>query len=112
MDGKRLLITGDDFGMCHAINTGTVRAMTEGVMRSTTLMAPCPWFAEAVSLAKKHHLPCGVHFTLTCEWDYFRWRPLTAGLTLRDEHGYCPMTIERLHGAAESEVIEELTAQI
>lgn len=31
---KRLLVTADNFGMCHAINLGTVRAMCEGVVRS------------------------------------------------------------------------------
>jgi predicted glycoside hydrolase/deacetylase ChbG (UPF0249 family) len=46
--GKRLLVTADDFGMCHAINAGTARVMREGVVRSSNFLVPCPWFHEAL----------------------------------------------------------------
>ena len=41
---KRLLLTTDDFGMCHAVNAGTLRAMRSGVAASSNFLVPCPWF--------------------------------------------------------------------
>ena len=113
MDGKRLLITADDFGMCHAINDGIVRAMTDGVVTASNLMTPCPWIGEAVRLAKQYKLPCGVHFTLTSEWDRLRWRPLTVAASLRDKHGFFPQTIEDLMPTADDEeIVTELAEQV
>nr|MBA2277842.1 ChbG/HpnK family deacetylase [Chloroflexia bacterium] len=42
-DARLLIINADDFGMCHATIDATLRAFREGVVSSTTLMAPCPW---------------------------------------------------------------------
>lgn len=113
MDGKRLLITADDFGMCHAINVGVCRSMTEGVVTSATLMAPCPWVGEALRFAKEHRLPVGVHFTLTCEWDRLRWRPLTAGRSIREKHGFFPHTLDDLAaGATDDDIAAELSEQV
>lgn len=41
-DARLLIINADDFGMCHAINAGIFLAIQEGIVRSTTLMVPCP----------------------------------------------------------------------
>ena len=113
MDGKRLLITADDFGMCHAINDGIVRSMTDGVVTASNLMPPCPWIGEAVRLAKQYKLPCGVHFTLTSEWDRLRWRPLTVAASLREKYGFFPQTIEELETTADDDdVVIELTEQV
>ncbi len=78
----RLVVRGDDFGMCHAVNEGIRRAFTEGIVTTASTMAPCPWFGEAVKITKEIGIPLGAHQTLTCEWDYFRWRPLTGGPSL------------------------------
>jgi chitin disaccharide deacetylase len=75
----RLIVRGDDFGMCHAVNQGIKRAYTEGIVTMSSTMAPCPWFREAAEIAKETGIPLGAHQTLTCEWDYFRWRPLSLG---------------------------------
>lgn len=110
---KRLLVTSDDFGMCHAINDGTVRAMREGIVRSTNLMAPCPWFQEAAQLSRQHELPTGVHLTVTCEWDLYRWRPLTNARGLCAEDGGMPRSHERLAlTATTDELRAEFVAQI
>jgi hypothetical protein len=112
-DRKLLLITGDDFGMCHSINAGVLRAMTAGVVTSASLMVPCPWIGEAVRFAKQHKLPCGVHFTLTCEWDRLRWRPLTGGQSLREKHGFFPQKIDEVAAAVtDDDAIAELTEQV
>ena len=31
-----------------------------------------------------------MHLTTTSEWGHYRWTPLSAGASLRDEEGYLP----------------------
>jgi hypothetical protein len=107
----QLIVQGDDFGMCHAVNTGTVRAFTEGILTQSSTMVPCPWFPEAAHLATEHGLPLGIHSTLTCEWDGLRWAPLTAGKTLRGADGTCVRTVPEAREIDPEEATEELVAQ-
>src|SRR5882724_5276612 len=110
---KRLLVTGDDFGMCHAINAGTLRALTQGILRSTNFLVPCPWFNEALALALRHTLPVGVHLCLTCEWDNVSWGPLTRGASLSDACGNFPASFDQLlERARDEEILAEYRAQI
>jgi chitin disaccharide deacetylase len=108
-----LLITSDDFGMCHAVNEGITRAMTEGVVRSTNFLVPCPWFSEALELARRHDLPCGVHLCLTCDWDRLKWRPLTHAPSLCDASGhFLPSYAALEKSARDEEMLVELEAQV
>lgn len=85
----RLLIQGDDMGAAHAINTATIRAYKEGILRSTNVIVPGPWFLEAVQLLKDNPgLDVGVHLCLTSEWERVKWRPLTQAPSLVDADGY------------------------
>lgn len=109
----QLIIQGDDFGMCHAVNTGTVRAFTDGVVTQASTMVPCPWFPEAAALAREHSLPLGLHSTLTCEWDHLRWTPLTAGASLRGDDGLTfHRTVPGAMSADAGEATAELEAQV
>jgi chitin disaccharide deacetylase len=112
-DRIRLVVRGDDFGMCHAVNEGIKRAFTEGIVTTASAMAPCPWFGEAVQIAKDIGIPLGAHQTLTCEWDYFRWRPLTDGPSLAGADGTFRPSVElaRQH-AQHRDVVRELLAQV
>jgi chitin disaccharide deacetylase len=90
-DARVLIINGDDIGMCHAANVGTVAALREGVLTAASLMVPCPWALEAVRMIAG--LDVGVHLTLTSEWQTYRWRSLTAAARdpangLVDAEGY------------------------
>jgi predicted glycoside hydrolase/deacetylase ChbG (UPF0249 family) len=91
-DARLLIINADDFGMCHAINAATLRALREGIVSSTTLMMPCPWAPHALRLLREHPaLPFGVHLTIISEHRAYRWGPLTskdAVPSLLDEAGY------------------------
>lgn len=112
MSDITLVVQSDDFGMCHAVNAGIVKAFTEGILTEATCMVPCPWFDEAAALAKQHAIPVAMHSTLTAEWDHLRWRPLTQGKSLREQDGTFHRSIAaaREHSTID-EAIEELEAQ-
>jgi predicted glycoside hydrolase/deacetylase ChbG (UPF0249 family) len=92
-DARLLIINADDFGMCHAINAGILRSLTEGAVSSTSVMTPCPWALHAMHmLAENRDILFGVHLTVICENTHYRWRPLTSREkvpSLIDETGYC-----------------------
>jgi hypothetical protein len=112
MSEVRLVVQGDDFGMCHAVNTGVLTAFTEGILTQVSTMVPCPWFDEAAELARVHGIPAGIHSTLTCEWDYLRWKPLSAGPSLRAADGTFHRTVaEAAAAVVAEEAIAELVAQ-
>lgn len=97
--------------MCHAVNTGTVQAFTEGILTQASTMVPCPWFWEAADLAKAHGLPLGIHSTLTCEWDGLRWAPITGGPSLRGDDGTFVRTVPLAKEIDPAEATAELVAQ-
>jgi hypothetical protein len=110
---KRLVINADDFGMCHAVNSGVIQAFTEGIVTQASIMVPCPWFDEAVILAKQHHLPIGVHLTATCEWPHYRWGALTRGRSLDRGDGSFHATVAAARAACDPLELEaEFSAQI
>ena len=84
MSGARLILQADDFGMCDAVNDGIVAAFRAGTLTQASVMVPCPRFEGAAALAREHAIPVGVHGTLTCEWDFLRWGPLTNGASLTE----------------------------
>ena len=78
VDARLLIINADDFGMCHAINEAIFRALKNGVLRSTTLMVPCPWALHAMHfLAGQPEIPFGVHLTVISDWVDYRWGPVS-----------------------------------
>ena len=91
-DARLLIINADDFGRAHACNAGTLRALIDGVVTSTTLMVPCPWALHAMQLLAAHpEISFGVHLTVICEAPQYRWRPLTCRdkvPSLIDEAGF------------------------
>jgi predicted glycoside hydrolase/deacetylase ChbG (UPF0249 family) len=91
-DARLLIINADDFGVSHAVNAAILRTLTEGVVRSTTLMAPCPWALHAMRLVREHpDIACGVHLTVVSEYPDYRWGPLTPRdrvPSLLDETGF------------------------
>jgi predicted glycoside hydrolase/deacetylase ChbG (UPF0249 family) len=73
-----VIIHADDIGMCQA----TVMAMdglwNAGIVSSMAAMAVCPWFPAAAEYSRAHPAAdVGLHFTLTCEWESYRWGPVS-----------------------------------
>ena len=85
----RVAFKADDMGAAQGINEGTIRAYREGVVTSTDVIVPGPWFLDAARLLAEHPgLDVGIHLTLTSEWDRIKWRPLTAARSIVDRDGY------------------------
>jgi predicted glycoside hydrolase/deacetylase ChbG (UPF0249 family) len=77
-DARLLIVNADDFGVSHAVNAAVRRTFTDGIVRSATLMAPCPWALHAMRLVRDHpDITCGVHLTVVSEFPDYRWGPLT-----------------------------------
>ena len=91
-DARLLIINADDFGMCHSVNEAVFGTLKEGIVRSTTLMVPCPWMLHAMHfLADNPQIPFGVHLTVISDWVDYRWGPVTPRdkvPSLIDEAGY------------------------
>ncbi len=89
---KILLIRCDDIGMSHSVNMAANELICSGLKFSASVMVPCGWFDEAVSLLKNaENVSVGVHLTLNAEWKNYRWGPV-AGVSkvpsLVDSLGY------------------------
>lgn len=114
---KLLMIHADDAGLSHAENRATMQALEKGMVNSYSIMVPCPWFHEMALFAKNHpQYDMGLHLTLTCEWETYRFGPVlpvseVPGLV--DEHGHFFRKREQLRQNATAEEVEkELRAQI
>lgn len=112
-DSIYLCVMSDDFGMHPAINEGIAKAFTDGLLTDTNIMAPCPAFHEAAAIARQIGLPTGFHATVTCDWDLYRWGPLTKAPSLVDSDGYFKnLSALAWKDATDEDVLAELTAQI
>ncbi|WP_424768913.1 polysaccharide deacetylase family protein [Paenibacillus sp. sgz302251] len=116
-DEKLLLINADDFGVCHSVNEGIQQLLLEKTVSSATLMLPCGWAREAAQWSARHpQVDVGVHFTLTSEWDAYRWGPVhRKGSTssLVTSEGYFPKDCKTFEQQADPEQVKaELIAQV
>lgn len=119
-----LIVRGDDIGSCHAANVACIKTYKEGIVRTVEVMVPAPWFNEAVEmLGENPALDAGVHLTLTSEWEFYKWGPVTQAPSLVDGQGhFFPATSQRADFPPHTgflqakpridEVEKELSAQI
>lgn len=115
---KQIIIRGDDLGVTHAANEGFRLYAEKGVISAWSIMAPCPWFSEAVEIAKEFpNVDLGMHLTLMSEWAGYRWGPVLGAdkvPSLVDDKGYFPTNPTQFlkTGLVRKEVEAELRAQI
>lgn len=116
-DARLLIINADDFGMCHAENVATIAGLEQGAFTSSTIMVPCPWFAEAAAFAEgAPQADLGVHITHTSEWLPLKWGPVTGRShvpSMVDGRGHFYRDLPGLYGNARLDEVEaETRAQI
>jgi predicted glycoside hydrolase/deacetylase ChbG (UPF0249 family) len=93
----RLIVKADDMGAAHGINLGTIDAHKNGIVTTTNVIVPGPWFLEAARMLRENPgLDVGVHLALTSEWENVKWRPVTHAPSIADADGYFfPMVVPR-----------------
>jgi chitin disaccharide deacetylase len=110
-DARLLLVNADDLGRYPAINAAIVQAFREGIVRSTSLMMPCPGAADAIRLLGDHPaLRVGVHLSVVNDIAGYRWGPLAPKErvpSLLDEEGRL-FHLSRLRELLERARLEEL----
>jgi predicted glycoside hydrolase/deacetylase ChbG (UPF0249 family) len=114
---RLLVIHADDLGMAHSVNRATFEALEKRWITSSSILVPCPWFAEVARFAAEHpDADLGIHLALNSEWTGYRWGPVSradAVGSLLDKDGYLPLEETEVVGKAKPEQVErELHAQI
>jgi predicted glycoside hydrolase/deacetylase ChbG (UPF0249 family) len=111
-DAKLVIISCDDLGSCHAANEGVLGALHHGVATCASIMVPAPWARHAA----RHVLATddiGVHLTLNCEHDSYRFGPITHAPSLLSGEGGFPRDLDDLWEHADpAEVLRECRVQI
>ena len=116
-DAKLVIIHSDDLGVSHSENAASITAMEKGSVSSASIMVPCPWLSESASYARSHpQADLGLHITLTCEYQYYKWGPVTSkdkvpGLI--NKNGYFYSSVDSvIQYASTAEVEQEIRNQV
>jgi predicted glycoside hydrolase/deacetylase ChbG (UPF0249 family) len=111
-DAKLLIISCDDLGASHAAKVGVYGARREGVATCASIMVPAPWARDA-ALRYRTSDDIGVHLTLNCEYEAYRFGPIThAPSLLSGEAGFPRRIADLWEHADPEEVLRECRAQI
>lgn len=113
-EARLVIISCDDLGSCHAANIGVLRAMHDGLATCASLMVPAPWAQHAArAVVADPGADVGVHLTLNCEHESYRFGPVTHAPSLLSGEGGFPRTVDDLWEHADTEeVLRECRAQI
>lgn len=116
-NAKLLIIHADDLGVSHSENEATEAAMEKGTVSSASIMVPTPWFSEIAAYAVAHPMAdFGLHLTLTSEWKYYKWGPLSGDNEvpgLVNKNGFLYPDVDSVYkNASLKEVETELRRQI
>ncbi len=107
----------DDMGFSHASNVASFGCLDYGIASCGSVIVPSPWFLETADICKKNpKYDVGVHLTLTCEYELYRWRALSSvdtGTGLLDHESSLWRTSEAAVENVTGEAAEiEMRAQI
>lgn len=120
-NGRAIIFHADDIGMCHATVAAYPHLLDAGLITSAAFMVPCSWFPATAAFVRENsarypQIDVGVHLTLTCEWDAYRWGSLTSRQPedgLIDEEGAFWRTSQAVQEKAEISAVEaELQTQM
>ncbi|MCX6045954.1 MAG: polysaccharide deacetylase family protein [Chloroflexi bacterium] len=75
---RLVIFHADDVGMCHGSNQAFLDLHAAGMLKTGSVMVPCPWMPEILQKCQADPaLDLGVHLTLTSEWSNYRWGPVS-----------------------------------
>jgi predicted glycoside hydrolase/deacetylase ChbG (UPF0249 family) len=118
-EDRVVILHADDVGMCQSSLAAYVDLLDFGLISSAVVMVPCPWFPATAAFCRSHPadaIDMGVHLTFTCEWDGYRWGPISScenASGLIDESGYFHATSAAVQEYADPETIQhEAGAQV
>ncbi len=116
-DDRVVIIHTDDIGMCQASVEAFADLWEYGLISSGAVMVPCPWFLEAAAFSRANpDVDLGVHLTLTCEYETYKWGPISTRdpqTGLLDDKGFFPRTSEEVGKNADPDAaFVELDLQI
>lgn len=103
--------------MCQASVSAYAKLIEAGGISSAATMTPCSWFSAVAAFCRAHpDVDMGVHTTLTCEWDHYRWGPIStrdpASGLMDDEGCFHHSTQEAQRHAEPAATQRELAAQV
>jgi len=112
-----VVIHADDVSLCQASLDAFSDLIDFGLVSSGSLMVPCPWFPATARFCQAHpDVDMGVHITLNCEWESYRWRPVSTfdpATGLVDADGYSPRSVKELwENIIPSSAIHEVKSQV
>lgn len=73
-----VIVNIDDVGMHKDETEASFKALNFGMVKSGSIMVPCPNYEQAVKLWRENsEIDLGIHLTLTCEWgEKYSWAPI------------------------------------
>ena len=117
--------SGDRVAIVHADDIGAYQAslpaiedlFAAGLVSSCATMVPCPWFPAVAEWARRTPAAdIGVHATLTAEYPFYRWGPISTrdpASGLLDDAGYFHRTRQAVQAAGDpAAVAAEHRAQL
>ena len=111
-DAKLVIVSCDDLGSCHSANVAVYSALHDGLATCASIMVPAPWARDA-ALRYQPTDDIGVHLTLNCEYEAYRFGPITHAPSLLSGEAGFPRRIADLWEHADiEEVLRECRAQI
>jgi len=76
---KVVIFHVDDIGFSHGSNVASFECLDFGIASCGSILVPAPWFFEVASNYRNNpKYDLGIHLTLTCEYDLYRWRALSS----------------------------------
>ncbi len=108
---KLLIVTADDYGLCHAVNVAVSEALAMGAVTSASLLMPAPWSRHAA--ATYHGGDVGIELSILADHPLLRYGPLThAPSLLGGDGGFADTVDDALEHADLDEVRRECRAQV
>jgi len=110
-----LVLNADDFGLSPRVNAAVLRAHTQGVLTSASLMVAEPGFHEAVQIAQNHPtLGVGLHVVVSCDHALLPPKSIPHLVNSNGRFGADPFRVGlryALSKAAQKELYREMEAQ-